>query len=94
VAEALETLSAEVGKTYPNAMPWDLIILMVSLFAFIVSMILALKSFFERRWGWFFPLVVCVLVTSTVLFLELEGFIMPPPPRDLPVVVRNPMTPL
>ena len=77
-------------------MPWSLVILAASIFAFIISMIATLGCFFgeQRKWLLFTFLVVCVLVSGACTALELHQFFAPPPPPEPPVFNRQPFYPL
>jgi hypothetical protein len=74
-------------------MPVDLVIFAASLFAFIVSMIGALGNYYEKRWKWFVFMLLCVIVSTACMGVELYQW-ETPTPRELPLVIRNPQTPL
>jgi hypothetical protein len=67
---------------------------LVSLFAFIFSLIGGLKCYFENRWKWLVVMIACIIVSGACTFTLLYGLIIPPPPPELPVVNRHLMTPL
>jgi len=75
-------------------MPWDLVILVISIFAFIMSMIATLRCFFSTRSKWLLPLIACTLVSGACMAMELERILTAPPPPDAPVYMRQPTTPL
>jgi Na+/serine symporter len=75
-------------------MPLDLVILVVSIFAFIMSMIGTLRCFFCTRSKWFPLLLLCVLLSGACMSFELHRFLTAPPPPDAPVFNRQPTTPL
>jgi hypothetical protein len=79
---------------YAGWMPWDLAILAISLFAFILSMMATLRCFFCTRSKWFVFLLVCVLVSGTGMMWELHRILTPTPVPDAPIFVRQPLTPL
>jgi hypothetical protein len=75
-------------------MPWDLVILVISIFAFIMSMIATLRCFFCTRRKWLLLLIACVLVSGACMTVELQRILTPPPPPEAPVFNRQPTTPL
>jgi hypothetical protein len=77
-------------------MPWSLVILAVSIFAFIMSMIAMLGCFFgeERKRVLFLLLLACVLISGACTAMELHRFLTPPPPPEQPVFNRQPFYPL
>jgi hypothetical protein len=74
-------------------MPWGLCALSLSIFAFIVSMIAMLGSFFGPRGKWFLVLLLCVVVSSAWMGAELYRYLMPPLSPDAPLNLR-PVNPL
>jgi hypothetical protein len=64
-------------------MSFNLIIFLGSFFVFLLAMIGGLGSFFERLWKWFSLMMVCVLLSGGLMFMELDMLLIPPP-RDLP----------
>jgi glucan phosphoethanolaminetransferase (alkaline phosphatase superfamily) len=74
-------------------MPVELVIFAISLFAFIVSMIGALGNYFAKRWKWFCFMLLCVILSSACMFVELYDWEMPTP-HEMPLVVRSPQSPL
>ncbi len=77
------------------AMPTDLLIFAISLFAFIVSMIGTLGGFFGRRWKWFLALLACLLLSTSCMVVELYRLLLAPTgTSDTPVTVRLPINPL
>ena len=71
-------------------MPVDLVIFAVSLFAFIASMIGTLGNYFEKRWKWFLFMLFCVIISTACMAVELYQWETPPPPHELPLVIRSP----
>ncbi len=74
-------------------MPWGLCALSLSIFAFIFSMIAMLGNFFAGRGRWFLPLLLCVVLSSAWMGVELYKYFAPPESRDVPLNLR-PTTPL
>jgi hypothetical protein len=72
----------------------DLPLFIASFFVFIMSLIGALGHFFGRHWKWFFIILACVVISGACTFIELYLWLAPPPPHELPVIVRQPLTPL
>jgi hypothetical protein len=67
---------------------------LISLFVFIASLIWVLQSYFARRWIPYVSLLVCVIVSGTFLIILLYQVLIPPPQPELPLVIRQPTTPL
>ncbi len=74
-------------------MPWGLCALSLSIFAFIISMMAMLGSFFAGRGRWFLPLLLCVVLSSAWLGAELYRYFVPQTTSDLPLNLR-PVEPL
>jgi hypothetical protein len=74
--------------------PLDLVILVISIFAFILSMIATLRCFFCTRRKWLLLLVACTLVSGGCMAMELQRILSAPPSPDAPVYNRQPTTPL
>jgi hypothetical protein len=74
-------------------MPWDLIILAASLFAFIFSMIGMLKSYFAKPRKWFLLLLACVLVSGFCVSVELDR-LLTSSNGSLPGLGQPPVSPL
>lgn len=74
-------------------MPWGLCALSLSIFAFIFSMIAMLGNFFAGRGRWFLPLLLCVILSSAWLGVELYRYFMPQSAIDAPLNLR-PVNPL
>jgi hypothetical protein len=74
-------------------MPLELLLFVGSLFAFIIAMIAALGSYFEKRWILFSFTLLCVVVSSVCMFVELYQWVTPHP-HEMPMVIRQPTTPL
>jgi hypothetical protein len=74
-------------------MPVELVIFAVSLFAFVVSMIGALGNYFGKQWKWCCFMVLCVILSSACMFVELYQW-EAPTPQEPPLVVRSSAAPL
>ncbi len=59
-------------------MPWDLCVLSLSIFAFIFSMIAMLADYFAGRGRWFLLLLICVVLSSGWMGMELYRALAPP----------------
>ena len=70
------------------------IIFAVSVFLFILSMIGAQECFFARRWRSFFLILMCAVISGTTMFTQMYQWLAPQPERELPIVIRQPTTPL
>lgn len=75
-------------------MPWDLVILAVSLFVFIISMMATLGTFFKKQWKWFSLLLLGVVLSGACAVIELRQLLTPPPVPEMPPVIRTPLAPL
>jgi hypothetical protein len=70
-----------------------ILILTGNFFVFILCLIGAQSCYFGRQWRWFFVTVAFVLLSGTIIFVELSPLLFPPD-RDRPEVLRFPTTPL
>jgi hypothetical protein len=70
-----------------------IVILIANFLVFILCLIAAQACYFERRWKWFVPAVICVVLSGVCIFAELYQWLVPPA-HDLPIVLRQPTTPL
>jgi hypothetical protein len=65
-----------------------------TLFILIICIMGTLCSFYEARWKWFWLMVACTLISGAGLFTELYQVLISPQEPDLPVVIRQPTSPL
>jgi MFS-type transporter involved in bile tolerance (Atg22 family) len=65
-----------------------------TLFIFIICIMGTLCSYSERRWKWFGLMLACTLISGAGLFTELYQCLMLPASPDLPVIIRQPTSPL
>jgi hypothetical protein len=63
-------------------------------FVFICCLIGAQTCYFKGNWKWFVVMVLCVLVSGTIIFVESYQVLVVSPDQELPLVIRNPTTPL
>ncbi len=68
--------------------PWGLCLLSLSIFAFIFSMIGMLADYFAGRGKWFLLLLVCVVLSSAWMGVELFRFLAPPAAVENPLNLR------
>ena len=66
----------------------------ISLFLFILSLIGVQQCYFAARWKRFFLVLVCALVSGTTMLSQMYLLLAPPPAHDLPLIIRQPTTPL
>lgn len=69
-------------------------IFVISLFLFIVSLIGVQQCYFSGQWRRFFLILVCAIITGTTMFMQMYQLLAPPPVREMPLVIRQPTTPL
>ncbi len=74
-------------------MPWDVCVLSLSIFAFIFSMIGMMADYFAGRGKWFLLLLVCVVLSSAWMGMELYRFLAPPVASE-PSLNLRPINPL
>jgi len=70
------------------------IIFAVSVFLFILSMIGVQQCFFARHWRRFFLILACAIISGSIMSVQMYEWMVPVPERDLPLVIRQPTTPL
>jgi len=70
-----------------------IIILIANFFVFIICLIGAQTCYFKKRWKWFCLMLTCIIMSGACIFIELYQWLVPPQ-QDLPVVIRQPTTPL
>ena len=98
MGQAIERLFPNLGnynaQAYPPSGMTSILIFIVNSTVFILLIIGMLAAYFERRWKWFFPILVCVILSGLGVFLELSQWFFPGGSDQLPTLPRAPFSPL
>jgi hypothetical protein len=70
------------------------LIFAINLFAFLAFLMATLGNYFQKRWAWFWAMLICVLASGACMFAELYQWLGPPPLHDMPLIIRQPINPL
>jgi glucan phosphoethanolaminetransferase (alkaline phosphatase superfamily) len=83
-------------KAGESGVNWGMSLILIlsgNFFILIFSLIGAQASFFQRRWKWFALTLACAILSGACIAVEAYDSLCPSE-RDVPVVMRQPTTPL